>query len=136
MPIFNCALQMITQQKTLTTNLFSLSLPPTATFTYKPDRHAPITAHHLHYQSHNSSNYQSQHRPGHHYIHLNFQQLLDSEDNFRSPCWNISHHQHSFAGLLSPRKSNSTEVTMLLLGSNQFLYYCKLLSCKYYSKFL
>ena len=45
-------------------------------------------------------------------------------------------YQHSFSGLLSPRKSNSTEVTMLLLGSNQFLYYCKLLSCKCYSKFL
>ena len=31
----------------------------TVTFTYNPDRNAPITTHHPYYQSHYSSNYQS-----------------------------------------------------------------------------
>ena len=57
-----------------------------------------------------TSNYQSQYRPGHPYIWLNFQPSLDSEDDFCSGWWNVSHYQQSFSGLLSPRQSNSIRV--------------------------
>ena len=49
-------------------------------------------------------------RPDHQYIRLNFQPSLDSENDFRSGCWNVSHYQQSFPGLLSPERSNSIEV--------------------------
>ena len=101
---------LITQQKTLTTHLFSLSLLPTPTFTYKPNRNAPVTAFHPHFQSHYYSNYKSQYRPEHHYIRLNFKASLDSEEDFRSGCWNVGHYEQSFSGLLSPGRSNSFEV--------------------------
>ena len=54
-------------------------------FSYKPDWNAPITTHHPHYQSHYPSNYPWT-RPEHHYIHVNFQSSLDSEDD---SCWGI-----------------------------------------------
>ena len=44
---------------------------------------------------HRCSYYQSQHRPEHHYVRMNFQPSLDSEDDFPG-CWNISHFQQSF----------------------------------------
>ena len=34
--------------------------------------------------------------------------FLDSEGNFRSGWWNVSHHQQSFSRLISPERSNST----------------------------
>ena len=34
--------------------------------------------------------------------------FLDSEGDFRSGWWNVSHHQQSFARLISPERSNST----------------------------
>ena len=61
------SLQTITQQKTLTTHLFSHSLQPTTTFTYKLNQNVWITTHHPHYQSKCT--------PEHHYI-----------------CWISSHH--------------------------------------------
>ena len=38
--------------------------------------------HHPFYQSHYSTNYQSQCRPEHHYFRLNFEPSLDSDDEF------------------------------------------------------
>ena len=43
---------MITQQETLNTDSFPLSLQTPVTFTYKPDRKAPITIQNPPYQSH------------------------------------------------------------------------------------
>lgn len=63
-----------------------------------------------HYQPHYSSNYQSQYRPQHCFIWLNFQRSLDSEDDFHSGWWNVSHYVQPFSGLLSPWQSNSIEV--------------------------
>ena len=85
----------ITWHKTLATHFYSLSLRPTATFAYKPDRNAPISTHHLHFQTTNR---------------LNLQPWLDSEDDFRSRCWDLSRYQQSISRLLSPGRSNSIEV--------------------------
>ena len=52
--------------------------------------------------------YHSQCRAEQHYIRLNFQPSLDSEDDFRSG--NVNHHQQSFLGLISPGRSNSIQV--------------------------
>ena len=45
---------------------------------------------------------------------LNFQPLLDSEDDFRSRWWNASHHQQSFSELISPGWSNSIQVSFVV----------------------
>ena len=58
-----------------------------------------------------STNYQSQYRPEHHFIRLNFKLSLDFEDDIRSECWNVSHSQQAFSGLLSLRPSNSIQGT-------------------------
>ena len=41
----------------------------------------------------------TQHRAEHYYISLNFQPSIDSEDDLRPRCWNIS---HSFSGSFHP----------------------------------
>ena len=115
MPTLTCTLQTIILLLILTLNYTFCSLSATVTFTYKSDWNAPITPHHPDYQSQYSSSYQSQYRPEHHYIHLNFQISLDSEDDLCSGCWNISHYQQSFSGLLSPEQSNSIDICRLPL---------------------
>jgi len=52
-------------------------------------------------------------------IGLNFQLSLDSDDDFRScsGCWNVSHHQPSFSGLISPWRSYSNQVSLELMSS-------------------
>ena len=40
------------------------------------------------------------------YICLNFQPSLDSDDDFRSGWWNVSDHQESLLGVISPVWSN------------------------------
>ena len=48
------------------------------------------------------------------YVSLNFQPSLDSEDDIRSGCRNVSHYQQSYSGLPSPRQSNSIEERLSL----------------------
>ena len=61
-------------------------------------------------QSHDFSfYYQSQHRPEHHDIRLNFKPSLDSEDGFRSECWYVSLYRQPFSRLLSSGRSSSIE---------------------------
>ena len=46
---------------------------------------------------------------------------LDSEDDFRSGCRNVSHQQQFFSELPSPGRSHNTYELLILLGSNHVL---------------
>ena len=53
------------------------------------------------------------------------QLLVASEDDFRSGCWNISHHywQQSFSGLHFPGWSNNTITKQLLPDKFEYSHY-------------
>lgn len=116
---FTWALQTITWQKTLSSHLFFLSLQLPATFTWQTG--SKCTNHHFAPSSlpiYYSSNDQSQYRPEHHHIRLDFQASLDPEDDLRSGCWNATHYQHFFSWILLPGRSNS----MYLWNQSAFLF--------------